>query len=95
MLQDNFERKFQYIRLSITERCNFRCQYCLPDGYSKTCSDSDLSLNEIDNLVAALVDMGVWKIRLTGGEPTLRRDINEIIQVIKSYPEIKQIAPKI
>ena len=92
MLQDSFERKFQYIRLSITERCNFRCQYCLPDGYSKTCSDSDLSLSEINNLVAALVDMGVWKIRLTGGEPTLRRDINEIIQVIKSYQEIKQIA---
>jgi GTP 3',8-cyclase len=91
LLQDNFARKFQYIRLSVTERCNFKCQYCLPDGYKKTCADSSLSLNEIDNLVAALVEMGVWKIRLTGGEPTLRQDLTEIMQTIKAYPEIRQL----
>lgn len=92
MLQDNFARKFQYIRLSVTERCNFKCQYCLPDGYEKTCKDSSLSLNEINNLVAALVEMGVWKIRLTGGEPTTRHDIIEIMQIIKAYPQIRQLA---
>jgi len=92
MLQDNFARKFQYIRLSITERCNFRCQYCLPDGYKKSCDEGNLSLDEINNLVSALVEMGVWKIRLTGGEPTIRQDITEIIKVVKSYPQIRQIA---
>ena len=92
MLQDNFARKFQYIRLSVTELCNFKCKYCLPDGYKKTCSDSYLSLNEINNLIAALVEMGVWKIRLTGGEPTTRSDLTQIIKIIKAYPEIKQLA---
>lgn len=92
MLQDSFSRQFQYIRLSVTERCNFKCQYCLPNGYQKTCADSSLSIKEIDNLVNALVEMGVWKIRLTGGEPTLRRDLVEIMQVIKQYPQIKELA---
>ena len=92
MLQDNFSRKFQYIRLSITESCNFKCQYCLPNGYKKTCTDSSLSLNEIHNLIAALVEIGVWKIRLTGGEPTTRSDLTEIMKIIKAYPEIKQLA---
>jgi cyclic pyranopterin phosphate synthase len=92
MLQDHFARKFQYIRLSVTERCNFKCQYCLPNGYKKTCADSSLSLNEINNLVAGLVQMGVWKIRLTGGEPTTRQDLTEIIKLIHAYPQIKQLA---
>lgn len=92
MLQDNFSRKFQYIRLSITERCNFKCEYCLPNGYKKTCNDTSLSINEINNLVAALIELGVWKIRLTGGEPTTRQDLIQIIKTIKSHPEIKQIA---
>ena len=92
MLQDNFSRKFQYIRLSVTEQCNFKCQYCLPDGYKSTCIDSPLSLAEIDNLVAALVEMGVWKIRLTGGEPTLRKDLSEIMQIIRTYPQIRELA---
>ncbi len=51
-----------------------------------------MSLDEINNLVAALVEMGIWKIRLTGGEPTTRGDITEIIKIISSYPQIKQIA---
>lgn len=92
MLQDHFARKFQYIRLSVTERCNFKCQYCLPNGYTKTCSDKSLTLKEINNLVAGLVQMGVWKIRLTGGEPTTRQDLTEIMKVIQAYPQIKQLA---
>ncbi|MDQ5921944.1 MAG: 3,8-cyclase MoaA [Pseudomonadota bacterium] len=91
MLQDSFSRQFQYIRISVTERCNFKCQYCLPNGYQRTCADDSLFVAEIDNLVAALVDMGVWKIRLTGGEPTLRRDLSEIMQIIRGYPQIREL----
>lgn len=92
MLQDSFLRKFQYVRLSVTEQCNFKCEYCLPNGYIKTCDDKSLSISEIDNLIAALVELGIWKIRLTGGEPTLRGDLPEIIKTIRKYPEIKEVA---
>ena len=92
ILEDKFSRQFQYVRLSLTERCNFKCQYCLPNGYQGSCAENPLSITEINNLVAALVELGVWKIRLTGGEPTLRRDLTEIIQTIKSYPQIREIA---
>jgi cyclic pyranopterin phosphate synthase len=92
-LQDNFARQFHYVRLSLTERCNFKCQYCLPNGYQGSgCIGNELQVHEINNLVAALVEMGVWKIRLTGGEPTLRRDLREILQTIRAYPQIRELA---
>lgn len=92
LLQDTYQRQFKYIRLSLTDKCNFRCQYCLPNGYSSTNCNSSLSLNEINNLVAAVVELGVSKIRLTGGEPTLRSDLATIIASIKKFPQIETIA---
>ena len=71
-LQDTFGRTFPYVRLSITDVCNFRCQYCLPNGYRCSGSLDFLRLDEIGRLVAALAALGVRKIRLTGGEPTVR-----------------------
>ena len=92
LLQDNFARQFSYVRLSLTERCNFKCQYCLPNGYQECSPEPALNLHEISNLVAGLVELGIWKIRLTGGEPTLRRDLLEIMQLIRSFPQIKTLA---
>lgn len=92
MLQDNFARKFHYVRLSLTERCNFKCQYCLPHGYIKNSCNEPLTLDELRNLMAGLVDLGIWKVRLTGGEPTLRRDLTEIMTMIRSFPQIQQLA---
>lgn len=90
-LQDSFGRRFYYLRLSITEACNFRCVYCLPEGYHKgKNNDSFLSLTEIKNLAHAFSTMGTCKIRITGGEPTLRRDLLEIIEVIALTPGIKK-----
>lgn len=91
-LVDSYQRRFQYLRLSLTELCNFRCQYCLPDGYHPNKSNSFLTLNEIAQIVYAFEDLGVKKVRLTGGEPTLRRDFIDVISLIASYPQIKEIA---
>lgn len=91
-LVDNYQRRFQYLRLSITELCNFQCQYCLPNGYRPNKNHKFLSLNEIDNVISTFTELGVHKIRLTGGEPTLRRDFMDILSIISAYPSIKQLA---
>ncbi len=90
-LSDQFGRKFPYLRLSVTDACNFRCGYCLPDGYKKTCSEPFLSKDEIIRLVTVFAGLGVEKVRLTGGEPTLRRDISSIAADISCIPTIKTI----
>ncbi|WP_392558968.1 GTP 3',8-cyclase MoaA [Orbus mooreae] len=91
-LVDNYQRRFQYLRLSLTELCNFRCQYCLPDGYKANKAHQFLTLNEISHIADAFSELGVKKIRLTGGEPTLRRDFTEIIALLARYPNINEIA---
>jgi GTP 3',8-cyclase len=92
MLKDNFGRTFPYIRLSITDVCNFKCGYCLPNGYQIDKSDNRkfLHLNEIRRLANALSELGVSKIRLTGGEPTARKDFFDIVKSIKENSGIKK-----
>lgn len=92
MLTDNFNRSFSYLRLSITDVCNFKCSYCLPDGYECDTSRDFLSLEEIDNLVTAFANLGVEKIRITGGEPALRKDLPAIIDRVKNIPGVKTVA---
>lgn len=91
-LEDQFGRKFPYLRLSITEACNFRCQYCLPNGFEKPCDMNYLSRAEIKNLVNAFAQLGTNKIRLTGGEPSTRNDLSQIIKDIRGNDLIKTIA---
>ncbi|MEK6706730.1 MAG: GTP 3',8-cyclase MoaA [Bdellovibrionota bacterium] len=76
----------------MTDICNFRCVYCLPNGYFKKSGTSPLSVEEIKNLVIAFSKLGFWKVRLTGGEPTVRRDIVEIVRVVSSVPGIRKVA---
>ena len=85
LLQDNFGRKFPYIRMSITDVCNFKCGYCLPNGYQVDKSDNRkfLHLDEIKRLAMVFSKLGVSKIRITGGEPTVRNDFFEIIKILK------------
>ena len=92
ILKDSFGRKFPYIRLSISDVCNFKCGYCLPDGYKIDKSDNRTFINteEIKKLAKALSELGVSKIRLTGGEPTIRKDFFEIIKIIKENSGIKK-----
>jgi len=91
-LQDSFGRRFSYLRLSITDACNFRCVYCLPNGYKKSSDESFLSLEEIRHLGQAFAEMGTAKIRLTGGEPTLRRDLLDIARALREIPGVNQVA---
>lgn len=90
-LRDAFGRRFPYLRLSITDQCNFRCGYCLPNGYQKADNDF-LSLPEITRLARGFAGLGVSKIRLTGGEPTLRSDFMEIAESVASIPGIRKLA---
>ncbi|WP_415272130.1 GTP 3',8-cyclase MoaA [Candidatus Pelagibacter sp. Uisw_121] len=92
-LQDTFGRKFPYIRLSITDVCNFKCTYCLPEGYKKNPGDtrSFMSAEEISRLTKALSELGVCKIRLTGGEPTVRKDFFYILKDMKQNSNIPKV----
>lgn len=94
MLVDQFARRFTYLRLSVTEACNFRCNYCLPNGTD--CSTirraQDLTLPEIRRLVTAFANMGTRKVRITGGEPSLRRDLADIIATCKAIRGIENVA---
>lgn len=91
MLEDKFGRRFHYLRLSITDVCNFRCTYCLPDGYQGS-DRSFLSMPEIDTVAKAFAGLGTSKIRITGGEPSLRKDLPQIIEKCASVDGIKHVA---
>ncbi len=91
-LTDNFDRDFPYLRLSITDVCNFSCSYCLPDGYKKGKCNGFMNKNEILRIVRAFAGLGTWKIRLTGGEPTVRPDFINIANDISKITGIKKLA---
>ena len=92
MLEDKFGRRFHYLRLSITDVCNFSCNYCLPDGYACDSERDFLSLAEIACVVNTFAALGTSKIRLTGGEPSLRKDLPEIISCCANTAGIEQVA---
>lgn len=92
-LEDRFGRRFHYLRLSITDVCNFRCSYCLPDGWQPGTDDvAPLHADEIAVLAAAFARLGTSKIRLTGGEPSLRQDLPQLIALCKQTPGIATVA---
>lgn len=92
MLIDAYQRRFTYLRLSVTESCNFRCTYCLPDGTDCDSRAGELTLPEIRRLVTAFARLGTRKVRITGGEPSLRKDLTEIIATCKAVPGIEKVA---
>ncbi len=85
---DNYGRKINYLRVSVTKRCNLNCSYC----GTKNEADEELSAEQIEKLVRAFAFHGITKVRLTGGEPLLRKDIVEIVKRIRSIEGIKKIA---
>lgn len=93
-LTDAYARKFYYLRLSITDVCNFRCTYCLPDGYrpGAVTNNGFLNVSEIKRITRAFAALGTEKVRLTGGEPTLRRDFCDIIAAVRENPAIRKLA---
>lgn len=86
MLRDRFERKVTYLRVSVTERCNFRCRYCMPEKpFSWVPKENLLSYEELFAFIKIGIDKGIQKIRLTGGEPTTRDNLDELIGMIHTY----------
>lgn len=93
MLKDTYGRQHTYLRISLTERCNLRCQYCMPEeGVELTPGGKLLTSPEVLRLARLFVEAGVDKIRLTGGEPTLRRDIVELCKALSHLPGLRTLA---
>ena len=89
---DQYQRKIEYVRISLTDRCNLRCRYCMPEAGIEKLSHADiLTFDEILRVVRALAALGVRKVRLTGGEPLVRRGIVDLVRSIRSVPGIEQV----
>lgn len=92
-LVDQYGRKISHLRLSVTDRCNFKCSYCLPDGViCPIPKASQLTISEISKLCSVLTKMGITQIRLTGGEPLVRHDLIEIVSSIKKITSIPDLS---
>jgi cyclic pyranopterin phosphate synthase len=92
-LVDAFGRRLTYLRVSVTDRCNLRCHYCLPADAQFPFGDrAFLTPDEIERIVGALVRLGIRRVRLTGGEPLVRRDILEIVRRVKNLPGVENLA---
>ena len=91
MLQDPFKRKINYLRLSVTDRCDFRCQYCMSEDIEFMPKNQMLTIEEMNRLANIFINLGVEKIRLTGGEPLVRRGVNELIDKLSHNKKLKEL----
>jgi cyclic pyranopterin phosphate synthase len=92
-LEDQFGRRIEYLRISVTDRCNFRCVYCMPEeGMQWLPKSAILSYEEIAEVVRQLAPLGLRRLRITGGEPTIRPQIHELIRMLRAVPDITDIA---
>ena len=92
-LVDSYGRKIEYLRISVTDRCNFRCLYCMPlAGLQWLPKEEILSYEEIGSVVRQLAPLGLRRIRITGGEPTIRPQLERLIAMVREIPEIEDIA---
>jgi cyclic pyranopterin phosphate synthase len=93
VLQDQFGRGIEYLRISVTDRCNFRCLYCLPlEGLQWLPKADILSYEEITEIVRQLAPLGLRRLRITGGEPTIRPDLTSLVRQLRAVPGIQDIA---
>ena len=93
MILDRHERPLRNLRLSVTDRCNLRCSYCMPEAeYAWLPREDILHFEEIERLVDVFCGLGVDKVRLTGGEPLLRRDVPELVRRLAARPRIADLA---
>lgn len=92
-LQDRFGRSIDYVRLSVTDRCDLRCNYCMPKGFRGFEEPKDwLTFDEIERLLAIFVRLGTRRVRLTGGEPLLRRNLPELARKLSSLPGLQDLS---
>ena len=91
-MRDSCGRTIDYLRLSVTDLCNYRCQYCMPpEGVEKRLHSDILSIEELAEIAAAAVRCGVKKIRLTGGEPLVRRGLPDLCRMLRAIPGLAEL----
>ena len=91
-MQDTYGRKITYLRISVTDLCNLRCVYCMPEkGVEKRCHTDMMSVDEIIRAVEASAECGITKVRITGGEPLVRKGIVDICRGISSIDGIEEV----
>ena len=88
---DQFGRSIRYMRISVTDRCNLRCQYCMPTDVAAVCHEEVLRYEEIERICAAAVRLGIVRFKITGGEPLVRKGCAGLIAHIKAIPGVEQV----
>ena len=92
-MQDSFGRRIEYLRISVTDKCNLRCVYCMPEaGLPWLKHEQILSYEEVAAIVHTMAGMGLRRVRLTGGEPLVRRNLSHLVRLLKAVPGIDDIA---
>jgi cyclic pyranopterin phosphate synthase len=92
-MQDGFGRRIEYLRISVTDKCNLRCVYCMPEeGLPWLHRDEILAYEEIEQIVRVMAAMGLRRIRITGGEPLVRRELTRLVRLLSAVPGIEDIA---
>ena len=90
-MTDSHGRKIEYLRLSLTERCNLKCVYCRTGEYEQCTAKYELTLEEIRRIMACMTRLGVNKVRLTGGEPLVRRDLEQVVETVAQSGDIQDL----
>lgn len=90
-MRDQFQREISYLRVSITDLCNLRCRYCMPEGVCQKRHEDILSFEEITEIVTAAAHLGVKKVRITGGEPLVRRGCVDLCRMVAQIPGIQEV----
>ena len=91
-MQDQFGRKIEYIRVSVTDRCNLRCIYCMPqEGVPAVPHSEILTFDEIERFCRIAAELGISRIKLTGGEPLVRRGLPFLLGKLKQIPGVEQV----
>lgn len=90
-MRDQFDREISYLRVSITDLCNLRCRYCMPEGVCQKEHRDILSFEEITEIVEAAASLGVKKVRITGGEPLVRKDCVELVKMVAAVPGVEEV----
>ncbi|MBR5516709.1 MAG: GTP 3',8-cyclase MoaA [Firmicutes bacterium] len=91
-MKDQYGREIEYMRISVTDRCNLRCKYCIPEcGVASVGHENILNFDEITKIVKECAQLGIKKVKITGGEPLVRRELHKLVASIKNTPGIEQV----
>lgn len=92
-MKDSHGRVIDYLRISLTDRCNFRCIYCMPaDGVSQMCHSEILRIEEVEDIVRVAAESGIRSVRLTGGEPLVRKGVTSLVESISKMPGVENVS---